>query len=211
MANFMMPRALRELAEYLAQLPGIGRRTADRLALALLDWDEARLTRFSTSLAELKERVRVCTRCGNLGDEDPCAICADPERDATRICVVENARQVAVIERSRRFFGMYHVLGGHLAPLDGVDAEDLTIDALMKRLETEPVQEVILATSPDVEGEATATYLAQEIRRRFTVSLSRIALGIPVGADLSFADAATIGLAMETRRLVEEESCGGGD
>lgn len=204
MANFMMPRALRELADYLAQLPGIGRRTADRLALTLLDWDDTRLARFSEALASVKERVHICTHCGNLGDDDPCAICTDPERDATRICVVESARQVAVIERSRRFFGVYHVLGGRLAPLDGVDAEDLNIAALMRRLATESVQEVILATSPDVEGEATATYLAQEIRERFDCTLTRIALGVPVGADLSFADAATMALAMESRRPMEE-------
>jgi recombination protein RecR len=194
------PLALEELIAALARLPGIGRRTAERLAMALVEWDPADLAELGGQLAELPQRLRQCAQCGNLSDEELCRICRDPQRDAGLLCIVEHSRQVPVIEKCGHFRGLYHVLGGRLSPLEGVGPEQLHLAALYARLATQPPREVILATSPDVEGEATAAYLAQELRERGAAQVSRIALGIPVGADLSFADSATMALAIDTRR-----------
>jgi recombination protein RecR len=195
------PAAIDELAAALGDLPGIGKRTAERLALALLDWDPQRLTHLAEQLASLQERVRHCTTCGNLSEGETCRVCADPSRRHSLVCVVENARQIAPVEKSGRYRGTYHVLGGKVSPLDGVDFDSLNAASLFSRVPAEEVTEIVIATSPDVEGEATATYLAEELRSRFPdLIVSRIATGVPVGADLTFADAATMATAIDSRR-----------
>lgn len=194
------PEAIEELADALGRLPGIGKRTAERLALALLEWPAENVQQLGRQLQELPDRIRHCDACGNLAEEALCRICRDPRRDSHTLCVVETARAVPVIEKTGRFRGLYHVLGGKLAPLDGVSADDLNLKGLYQRIGDLGVQEVILATGPDVEGEATAAYIQDELRGKFAVRLTRIARGLPVGADLSYADAATMALALESRR-----------
>lgn len=193
------PKALTRLIAFLSRLPGIGRRTAERLALACVEWPPEDLRQLGELLAQLPERVKQCTRCGNLSDDDVCVICKDPRRDRATVCVVENASQIPVIEKSGCYRGLYHVLGGRLAPLNGKGPEDLTIAGLRERLEKMPIREVILATSSDVEGEATAAYIAAEFDD-LDVTITRIASGVPVGADLSYADAATLASALGGRR-----------
>ena len=194
------PEALEALAGQLGKLPGIGRRTAERLAMALLDWDQGELETLGGRVSRLRQEVHTCKICGNLADGERCRICLAPNRDKRAVCVVEHPRQVPVIEQCGRFRGLYHVLGGRLSPLDGIEINDLNVDSLYDRIATQHVQEVILATSPDVEGEATASYLAEELQKRFDIEISRIALGIPVGSDLSFADTATMAMAIDSRR-----------
>lgn len=183
----------------LQRLPGIGARTAERLALSLLDWPVEHLERFGAELATLRSRVVMCSQCGNLAEGDLCAICRDRRRDTQVICVVEQANQIPVIERSGGFHGLYHVLGGRLMPLEGRGPEQLRLQELKGRLETGEVRELILATSSDVEGEATAAYINEEFAEA-GVDISRIAAGVPVGADLSYADAATVAMALSSRR-----------
>lgn len=195
------PKALDDLALSLKQLPGVGKRGAERLALALLDWNEPRLQHLAEQIAQLQERVHPCKVCGNLADADRCRICLDPTRESDIICVLEDARQVIAIERCGRFRGSYHVLGGKLSPLDGVDFEDLNTDSLIARIQAGGIREIIIATSPDVEGEATAAYLI-EAMQSFELEVSRIATGVPVGSDLSFADSATMATAIDSRRRV---------
>jgi recombination protein RecR len=195
------PKALDDLALSLKQLPGVGKRGAERLALALLDWDQQRLDQLADQLAHLRERVRPCDICGNLADSEHCRICQDASRETDVICVLEDARQVIAIERCGRFRGKYHVLGGKLSPLDGVDFEDLNTDSLMERLSAGGIREIIIATSPDVEGGATAAYLIEALAP-FDLEISRIATGVPVGSDLSFADSATMATAIDSRRRV---------
>lgn len=194
------PDAIDQLIESLGELPGIGRRSAERLAMALLEWDPPRLKQLGERIATLPERVHQCCICGNLADADECRICRNPRRDHSVICVVEQARQIPVIEKSGRFDGLYHVLGGRLSPLAQVDYEDLNVESLYRRVAAGDVREVIISTSPDVEGEATASCLAAELRERFDLEVSRLAQGLPVGADLSYADGPTIAMALDARR-----------
>ncbi len=193
------PKPIEQLTRYLSALPGIGRRTAERLALSLLDWEEDQLAALSESIGTLKERIRLCKICGNLAETDTCDICLDPRRDSKLVCVVENARQVPVINKCGRFQGVFHVLGGRISPLNNVDIDDLNIEPLYSRMRINDVTEIIIATSPDVEGQATANYLASELNQNFDVTVTRIALGIPVGADLTFADVATMAMAIDSR------------
>jgi recombination protein RecR len=196
------PEALRRLVAYFKRLPGIGGRTASRLALALLDWPDELLQAFGQELASLRENVKWCTTCGNLADTDTCRICRSADRDRTQICVVEVATQIPVFESSGSYRGLYHVLGGRLQPLEGVGPDDLRVQELRDRLTGGEVEELILATSPDVEGEATAHYLAAEFAVA-GVRITRIAAGVPVGADLSYADAATMARALAGRRALD--------
>ena len=195
------PQSLQRLIGFLSRLPGIGRRTAERLALALLEWPAEDLAQLGQQLARLRQEVKTCTLCGNFSDDELCSICRNPQRQTDTVCVVETAAQIPVFERSACFRGLYHVLGGRLAPLQGKGPEDLTIAALRQRLEQGGIAELILATSPDVEGEATACFLAAELAG-FGVRITRIASGVPVGADLSYADAATLASAMGGRRAL---------
>ena len=196
------PQTLEKITDCFSHLPGIGRRSAERMAIALLGWDEDQLVELGSLLSSLKERVRFCTDCGNLTEEDKCRICLDPNRDIKLICVVENATQIPVIQQCGRFNGLYHVLGGRISPLNDINIEDLNIATLFARIPKDNVTEVILSTSPDVEGEATASYLANELHERFDIKISRIALGLPLGSDLTFADSATLGMAIDSRRLL---------
>ena len=193
--------AIDELASELSKLPGIGRKTALRLTYHLLKQGKERSRRLADALLALSDRVRPCERCGNLTEEPLCAICRDPRRDATLLCVVEEASDIGAIERAGEFRGLYHVLGGRLSPLDGVGPDDLAIAALVRRVSAEEVREVILATNPSLEGEATAVYLQRELAGTGVV-ISRIARGLPVGGDLEYADGVTIAQALQARRVM---------
>src|SRR6266511_5865787 len=188
----------------LAQLPGIGRKTAQRLTFYLLKQPAAVAARLADAIRNVRERVTACSACGALTDADPCAICSDPRRDASVLCVVEEASDVAAIERAGRFRGRYHVLGGRLSPLEGVGPEALRVDRLMTRVANgSVVREVIIATNPSMEGEVTATYLQQALKPS-GVRVTRIARGLPVGGDLEYADAVTIAQALLARRDMSE-------
>ena len=188
-----------DLTGELARLPGIGRKTAQRLVFHLLRQPPEQSRRLAESLVSLIERVRTCDRCRNLTESSLCAICSDPRRDGQVICVVEEASDIASIERSAEFRGTYHVLGGRLSPLDGVGPGDLAIDALLARIVPEGVREVILATNPSLEGEATALYIQRQLATQ-SVRVTRIARGLPVGGDLEYADGVTIAQALSARR-----------
>ena len=192
------------MAEF-ARLPGIGRKTAQRLTYFLLKQPREETARLARSLAALGDRVRSCSSCGNLTEQDPCAICADARRDPSVVCVVEEASDVLAIERAGEYRGLYHVLGGRLSPLDGVGPEALNIPSLQRRVENgSGVREVILATNPSVEGEATAHYLERALRP-LGVSVSRLARGLPMGGELEYADGETIAQSLSARRAMGGE------
>jgi recombination protein RecR len=191
--------AIDELAVELAKLPGIGRKTALRLTYHLLKQPPEQSRRLAYALTTLAERVRPCARCFNLSEEDVCGICRDTRRDPTLICAVEEASDIGAIERAGEFRGQYHVLGGRLSPLDGIGPEDLTIDQLVQRVSSGGVREVIIATNPSMEGEATALYVQRQLAH-FPLTVSRIARGLPVGGDLEYADGVTIAQALTARR-----------
>jgi recombination protein RecR len=191
--------AIDELATELSKLPGIGRKTALRLTYHLLKQPADQSRRLADALLTLADRIRPCERCFNLTEEPVCGICRDPRRDAALICAVEEASDIGAIERAGEFRGLYHVLGGRLSPLDGIGPEDLTIPQLVRRIEQGAVREVIIATNPSLEGEATALYVQRQLSP-FRVSVSRIARGIPVGGDLEYADGVTIAQALSARR-----------
>ena len=193
--------AIEELVTELARLPGIGRKTAQRLAFHLLQQPAAQIGRLARALDAVAERVRPCETCGNLTEEQPCAICRDPRRDAGLLCVVEEASAVAVVDRSTEFRGRYHVLGGRLSPLDGVGPEALRIDELVRRVREEGVREVILATNPSMEGEVTATYI-QQLLSAMSVRVTRLARGLPMGGDLEYVDGVTLAHALVARQEV---------
>lgn len=193
--------ALERLISEFAKLPGIGRKTAQRLTFFLLKEDGERASSLAEAILALKERIRYCSVCFNITEEDPCPICRDPKRDQGTICVVEEPSDLMAIERLGAYKGVYHVLGGVLSPLDGVGPEDLRIRELLERLK-EGVKEVILATNPTVEGEATALYLSRLIRP-LGIKVSQIARGIPMGGDIELADEMTLARAFEGRREVE--------
>ena len=182
----------------LARLPGIGRRTAQRLAFHLLKASEADALALADAIREVKERIGFCTECGNLAEEPLCLICADARRDRSLICVVEDPSDLVALERTHEYRGLYHVLGGALSPIDGVDPEHLRIAELVARVEAGGVAEVLLATNPTMTGEATAAYLADRLRDRTRVT--RLASGLPVGGDLEYADEVTLGRALAGRR-----------
>lgn len=184
--------------EELSKLPSIGRKTAQRLAIHLLKSDYETVEDLLNAIKNLKTKLRFCERCFNISTQDLCDICSSPKRDHSLICVVEEASDVIAIEKSNEYFGCYHVLGGVLSPLSGVGPESLHIKELLKRFESEQIQEVILALNPDTEGEATSLYLAKLIKP-LGVKVSRIARGLPIGGDLEFADEATIGRAVTGR------------
>jgi recombination protein RecR len=191
--------AIDDLATELARLPGIGRKTALRLTFHLLKQSPEQSRRLAGALLTLAERVRPCGQCHNLTEDQPCAICQDPRRDPAIICAVEEASDISAIERAGEYRGLYHVLGGRLSPLDGVGPDDLTIASLVQRVAGGSVREVILATNPSLEGEATALYVQRQLVP-FRVSVTRIARGLPVGGDLEYADGVTIAQALTARR-----------
>ena len=193
--------AVDNLVAQLTRLPGIGGRTAQRLAFHILQTPKQEALALAEAIVEVKERVRFCSECGNLTEEELCAICLDARRDRATICVVEQPVDLVSLERTAEYRGLYHVLGGALSPLDGVDPEHLRIDELMRRVERNGASEVVLATNPNMTGEATAAYLADRLRGR--VRVTRLASGLPVGGDLEYADEVTLGRAFEGRRLLD--------
>jgi recombination protein RecR len=193
---------VQNLIDELGQLPGIGPKGAQRIAFYLLSADPADVRRLASSLLEVLERVKFCRTCGNVAEEDECRICRDPRRDTAVICVVEEPKDVAAIEKIREFRGRYHVLGGAISPIDGIGPDDLRISELMKRLSDGTVTELILATDPNLEGEATAAYLARLVKP-MGLRVTRPASGLPVGGELEYADEVTLGRAFEGRRLLD--------
>ncbi|MDZ7578636.1 MAG: recombination mediator RecR [Candidatus Nanopelagicales bacterium] len=197
----MYEGALADLIEELGRLPGVGPKGAQRIAFYVLDADPTDVARLAETLRTVKERVRFCTICGNVTESDSCRICVDPGRDQSCLCVVEESKDVVAVERTREFHGRYHVLGGAISPIDGIGPGDLRIQELLQRLADGTVKEVIIATDPNLEGEATATYLSR-LLSDVGVAVSRLASGLPVGGDLEYADEITLGRAFEGRRLL---------
>ena len=192
---------VQDLIDEFARLPGVGPKGATRIAFYLLNSDNSEVERFAQVLKEVKEKVRFCKECYNVAENDLCRICADNRRDSSGICVVEEPKDVLAVERTREFRGRYHVLGGAISPIDGIGPDDLRIKELMTRLADGKVTEIILATDPNLEGEATATYLARLISP-LGLKVTRLASGLPVGGDLEYADEITLGRAFEGRRQV---------
>jgi len=190
---------IQDLIDELGRLPGVGPKSAQRIAFYIIQSDRVDVTRLAEVLKTVKERVKFCSICGNISEEELCKICRDPRRDKTSICVVEESKDVLAIEKTREFKGSYHVLGGAISPIDGVGPENLRIKELMTRLAETTISEVIIATDPNLEGEATATYLTRLIKP-LGVKVSRLASGLPVGGDLEYADEITLGRAFEGRR-----------
>jgi len=190
--------SVENLVAQLTRLPGVGTRTAQRLAFHLLQVPKPEALALAEAITDVKERVRFCDECGNLTEEPSCAICLDARRDRSLICVVEQPADLVSLERTHEFRGLYHVLGGALSPLDGVEPEHLRIDELLRRVERNGVVEVVLATNPNMTGEATAAYIADRLRGR--VRVTRLASGLPVGGDLEYADEVTLGRALTGRR-----------
>ena len=194
----MLSPAVENLVAQLTRLPGIGTRTAQRLAFHLLSTPRDEALALARAVEDVKERVRFCRECGNLTEEELCAICTDPRRDRTVVCVVEQPVDVVSLERTHEYRGLYHVLGGALSPLDGVEPSDLRVEGLLRRIDGGEIDEVVLATNPNMTGEATAAYLADRLRDR--VRVTRLASGLPVGGDLEYADEVTLGRALAGRR-----------
>ena len=192
--------AVQNLVAQLTHLPGVGQRTAQRLAFHLLRTTKEEALALAEAIVEVKERVRFCRECGNLTEDELCAICLDARRDHSVICVVEQPVDLISVERTAEFRGLYHVLGGALSPIDGVEPADLRIDELIQRVERNGVEEVVVATNPNMTGEATAAYLADRLRGR--VRVTRLASGLPVGGDLEYADEVTLGRALTGRREI---------
>lgn len=193
--------SLRILAEKFARLEGVGKKTAMRMAFSVLEWDEEEAREFAQAIVDAKERIHLCPICQNLTDRELCPICADSERDRSVICVVTDARAVLAMEKVREYRGVYHVLHGLISPLNGITPDQLKIKELLARVAEDGVEEVIVATNPTVEGEATAMYLSK-LLRPFEIRVTRLAYGVPVGADLEYADEITLFRALEGRRDV---------
>ena len=193
---------VQELIDELGRLPGIGPKSAQRIAFHILQTETFDVSRLAQVLTDVREKVKFCIICGNVSEQETCMICRDPRRSPATICVVEEAKDVVAIERTREFRGLYHVLGGAISPIDGIGPDDLRIRQLMQRLADGTVTEVIIATDPNLEGEATATYLSR-LLMHMQLRVTRLASGLPVGGDLEYADEVTLGRAFEGRRVVE--------
>jgi recombination protein RecR len=198
----MYEGAIQDLIDELGRLPGIGPKSAQRIAFHLLATEAADVERLAAVLRRVKAEVKFCRVCGNVADSEECRICRDPRRDATVICVVEEPKDVVAVERTREFRGRYHVLGGAISPIDGIGPDDLRVKELMTRLMDGSVTELIIATDPNLEGEATAAYLARLVSP-MGMAVSRLASGLPVGGDLEYADEVTLGRAFEGRRRID--------
>ncbi|NNG38106.1 recombination protein RecR [Flexivirga sp. ID2601S] len=198
----MYEGVVQDLIDELGRLPGVGPKSAQRIAFHLLQADPADVRRLTEVLTVVREKVRFCERCFNVAEDTECRICLDVKRDQSFLCVVEEPKDVVAIERTREFRGRYHVLGGAISPIDGIGPDDLKITELVRRLGDEPIQEVILATNPNLNGEATATYLSR-LLRTMGLRVTRLASGLPVGGDLEYADEVTLGRAFEGRRVVD--------
>jgi recombination protein RecR len=201
----MYEGVVQDLIDELGRLPGIGPKGAQRIAFYILQTEPADVRRLAELLLEVKEKVHFCVECGNVAQEERCRVCLDPRRDLTAICVVEEPKDIVAIERTREFKGRYHVLGGAISPIEGVGPDDLRIRELMTRLADGVVTEVIIATDPNLEGEATATYLTRFLAP-LGIAVTRLASGLPVGGDLEYADEVTLGRAFEGRRRVDRQA-----
>ncbi|MCG7322141.1 MULTISPECIES: recombination mediator RecR [Arsenicicoccus] len=197
----MYEGAVQDLIDELGRLPGVGPKSAQRIAFHVLQADQADVQRLVDALVQVKAKVRFCVVCGNVAEAEQCRICRDPRREAGLICVVEEPKDVVAIERTREFRGRYHVLGGAISPIDGIGPDDLRITELMARLGSTEITEIIIATDPNLEGEATASYLAR-LLGPMGLKVSRLASGLPVGGDLEYADEVTLGRAFEGRRML---------
>lgn len=195
----MLPEPIINLTAALAKLPGVGPRSAERIALHLVQAESAAVRHLADAMISARERIRFCENCGALTEKSPCATCEDPRRDASLVCVVERAVDILAVEKSGTFRGKFHVLGGKISPLDGVEPDDLKISDLEKRLTREPIKEIIIALGTDVEGDATSNYLAKRLARA-GLKVSRIGFGLPAGSGLEFADELTLNRALEGRR-----------
>jgi recombination protein RecR len=200
----MLPASITALIVALGKLPGIGPRSAERLALHLVQTDSAVVKQLAEAILSAREKVQFCTTCGALTESSPCSICADARRDAALVCVVERAVDILSIEKAGTYRGKYHVLGGKISPLDGVEPDDLRIGDLEKRLKQEPIKEVVIALGTDVEGDATSHYLAKRLARA-GLKISRIAYGLPAGSGLEYADELTLSRALEGRTEMTEK------
>ena len=198
----MLPASITALIAALSKLPGVGPRSAERIALHLVQTESGVVKQLAEVILVARERIQFCTTCGGLTEKSPCAICDDPRRDGSLICIVERAVDILSVEKAGTFRGRFHVLGGKISPLDGVEPEDLRITELEKRLSQEPVKEVVIALSTDVEGDATSFYLAKRLARS-GLKISRIAHGLPAGSGLEYADELTLSRALEGRREME--------
>jgi recombination protein RecR len=198
----MYEGVVQDLIDELGRLPGVGPKSAQRIAFHLLAAEAVDVRRLAQVLLEVKEKVRFCAICGNVAEEEECRICRDPRRDLTVICVVEESKDVVAVEKTREFRGRYHVLGGAISPIEGIGPDDLRVRELMTRLADGTVTELILATDPNLEGEATATYLARLVKP-MGLRVTRLASGLPVGGDLEYADEVTLGRAFEGRRQLD--------
>ncbi|MBA2769277.1 MAG: recombination protein RecR [Sporichthyaceae bacterium] len=198
----MYEGVVQDLIDELGRLPGVGPKSAQRIAFHLLAADPGDVHRLAQVLTVVKEKVRFCKTCGNVAEDEECRICRDPRRDRSVICVVEESKDVVAIEKTREFRGRYHVLGGAISPIEGIGPDDLRVRELMTRLADGEVTELILATDPNLEGEATATYLARLVKP-MDLRVTRLASGLPVGGDLEYADEVTLGRAFEGRRLLD--------
>ena len=194
---------IQDLIDELGRLPGIGPKPAQRIAFHIVQTESFDTQRLAQILTDIREKIRFCSICGNVSELDTCAVCRDPRRSPASICVVEEAKDVVAIERTREFRGLYHVLGGAISPIDGIGPDDLRIAQLLSRLADGTVTEVIIATDPNLEGEATATYLSRLLQAQPGLRVSRLASGLPVGGDLEYADEVTLGRAFEGRRFVQ--------
>ncbi len=197
----MFAGPIQDLVDELGRLPGVGPKSAQRIAFHLLRVPKEDALRLAKSIVEVKERTRLCTRCFNVGEGELCLICSDSRRDSSVLCVVEDPRDIVAVERTREFRGTYHVLGGALNPIEGVGPDQLRVRDLLRRIEEESVTEVILCTNPNIEGDATSIYLAR-LLGPLNIRVTRIASGLPVGCDLEYADALTLGRALEGRREI---------
>jgi len=200
----VLPRPIEELIESFARLPGIGPKSASRLAFYLLRADQRELDSFAERIGTLKQKTVQCTTCCAISTTSPCSTCTDASRDADTLCIVEDTLDMVALERSGRFNGRYHVLGGVLSPIDGIGPDQLTIATLLRRISTNSPKEIIIATNPTIEGEATALYISKHINKNPAIVITRLAHGLPVGADLEYADEVTLGRALDGRQSVTE-------
>jgi len=199
MSYFVAP--VERLIEEFSKLPGIGRKTAQRLAFHILSSREDDAVRLAEAIIEAKRKTRYCSVCGNITDIDPCNICSNPKRDRSTICVVEDPRDVAAMERTKEYFGLYHVLHGAISPMEGIGPEDIKLKELLRRFEKDEVKELIIATNPNIEGEATSMYISKLVKP-LGIKVTRIAHGVPIGGDLEYTDEVTLSKALEGRREI---------
>ena len=198
------PAPIENLIDCFSKLPGVGNKSAERLALSTLNLDQDVINLFSSSLLETKTKIKRCKKCNNLTDEDECLICKDKNRNKDLLCVVEDAKNIILFEKNGLFNGYYHVINGLISPLDGINPEDINIDMLIKRIEKDKVKEVVIAVKPSIEGETTALYISKLLKNK-NVKVSKIAYGVPIGADIDYVDSLTLEMALENRQQINDD------